>query len=126
MPIVLKNSANADASYGMHRVDNNRSVYHGAEHSDLKKDQLILLAQEPTAASDTYGNRRASVRYIRTTSTTTPGDKVAQRDVKAEIAFSIPVGATETDILEVLARLKSLSDSPEIVTELARKGKVQF
>lgn len=126
MSLVLKNAAAQDTAYGMFRVDNNRSVFHGPEHTDLKKDQLILTSQEPTGTSDSYGNRRASVRILRTTDAQTPKDVTAKRDIRGEISFSIPVGSVGSDIEEVLARLVALASNPDIVTELAQKGKVQF
>ena len=52
MPITLKNAAKADVVYSQYRVNGTRATYIGAEHDDLKKDQLVVLlvgCGKPTA-----------------------------------------------------------------------------
>lgn len=127
MPLKLKNAAGTDVNYDIHRSEGNRAEYRGPDHTDMSGDVLILSASEPKRTKDSHGNRRSSVKVIRSFTIVDTDCKTSEhRDAKIEILTSIPVGSTAEAIGELFARGADLLLTPELANELAIKGKTQF
>lgn len=127
MPLPLKDSADQAVSYNLYRSEGARAVYHGPIHNDLKTDEVIIQATEPKKTSQSFGNRRSVAKLIRTTLADIPNSSDEQtRDMKAELSVSLPVGAQESDIAELVAGIRALVNTDEIMVELAQSGKIQF
>lgn len=126
MPLSLKDSVNASQSFELHRVEGTRAVYRGPQDTDMKTDQLILVANAPKKTAASFGNRRCTVKYIRTSATALPDTTKQDKDMKAELSVSLPVGATPADVAELVAYIRSAIALDEVMIELAQTGKIQF
>lgn len=126
MPITLKNAAKADVVYSQYRVNGTRATYIGAEHDDLKKDQLVVSTADPKVTAQARGNRKGSLNLVRTVET--PGvsaDVTAVlKDAKVEIVTSFPSGMSDTARNEFAARIAAAMSDPELVKRLFVIGKI--
>lgn len=126
MPIILKNAAKADVVYSQYRVNGTRAIYIGAEHDDLKKDQLVVSTADPKVTAQARGNRKGSLNLVRTVET--PGvsaDVTAVlKDAKVEIVTSFPSGMSDAARNEFAARIAAAMSDPELVKRLFVIGKI--
>lgn len=126
MPISLKDASNTAIVYDNYRIEGSRAEYHGTEHSDLNSDALILTATSPKKTNTSNGNRRSTIKVVRTFAV--PGTEsgvTEKKDAKCEISFSIPVGAATEVIAELIARGRSALETTDISTDLLEFGKIQ-
>lgn len=126
MPITLKNAAKADVVYSQYRVNGTRAIYIGAEHDDLKKDQLVVSTTDPKVTAQARGNRKGSLNLVRTVET--PGvsaDVTAVlKDAKVEIVTSFPSGMSDAARNEFAARIAAAMSDPELVKRFFVIGKI--
>jgi len=94
MSIITVNAAGTNVTYSIYRKEANRAVYIGPANTDLVKDQLIVNSASPKQSASSYGNRRSSVNYLSTLSTSNPDGTSTAKDVKCEVVVSIPAGVT--------------------------------
>lgn len=110
--------------YNLYRHGGNRAEYIGANHSDVDKDVLIAVSTAPKQTKESYGNRRTSVNLVDTVSVSTPLGENVNKDMKLELAASIPVGATFSDFEVLAARQAALLGDSTLLRELFELGQV--
>lgn len=124
MSISTKNNAAAVVNYNQLRVDGDKGTYIGAAHSDITKDLLSFQSSTPKRTADSYGNRRSTVNLLRGVSVANPSGVSVAKDFKIEMNFSVPVGLSDADWNEAIARIQGLSAAD--LKALAITGKIQF
>lgn len=126
MPITLKNAAKADVVYSQYRVNGTRAIYIGAEHDDLKKDQVVVSTTDPKVTAQARGNRKGSLNLVRTVETPGVSADVTSvlKDAKVEIVTSFPSGMSDAARDEFAARIAAAMSDPELVKRLFVIGKI--
>lgn len=126
MSITTQNEAAANVVYTMFRSEGNRAVYVGPAHSDLNRDQMILNSVSPKQTKDAYGNRRSSLNYNMTVTTTNPDGTSSAKDAKVEIVVSLPAGVSDTSVKEMFARVGNIAINDTLVLALFKQGQIEF
>lgn len=101
---------------------NNRSVYIGESHDLSLRDMLSLYRTFPKASGNFKGVAKSAAKL--TYDIVVPGlDGVADLTAPliAEMSFSVPVGATDAQVLLMRQRLLALLDLDSVMTELNTK-----
>lgn len=79
--------------YTLYKFSNDRAEYIGPVHSDLAKDVIIVQTATPKKTAKSYGNRRSSIRLVRTVEVAQPDGVKAMVDIPVRVEVSLPVGA---------------------------------
>nr|UJQ85748.1 MAG: hypothetical protein 2 [Leviviridae sp.] len=124
MSIVTKNAAGTNVTYNVYRKETNRANYIGPTHSDILKDTLVITSVPPKSNGTTYGNRRSSANYLVTITTSNPDGTSSAKDMKVEVAVSLPAGATFATLKEALARIAGTMTDDAVATDLYHIGKI--
>lgn len=125
MAISLKNAAAAAVAYVQYAVNNATVVFLGTEHNDMTKDQLILRSDAPVKTKASYGNRRSSVKLLRTVTVSNPDGTSSAKEMKFELVTSVPVGVTNAQVKECFARISAFAADEQLMTDVVLSGKVQ-
>lgn len=97
----------------------NRSVYNSEHHDLIMRDTLGLYRTFPKPTDTFRGVGRSAIKF--TSDISVPGRDGTSSIVSpliVEISFSVPVGATEAQIIDLRQRAIALLDSDEIMTPL--------
>lgn len=124
MSIVTQNAAGTNVTYAIYRKEANRSVYIGANHTDILKDQLVVTSVPPKQSSGSYGNRRSTINYLVSVSTANPDGTTSAKDMKVEIEVSLPAGVTFATLKEALRRVAGTITDDAVATDLVHIGKI--
>lgn len=97
----------------------NRSLYIGADHLPDARNTLGFYRTFPTASGNFKGVCKTSVKF-------TQDVEVAGKDssttltspIIADLSFSVPVGVTASDLVEVRQRLLALIDGDTLMNSL--------
>lgn len=124
--IQLKNAAGTVVEYDLFRCAGAKATYIGAEHDDLKKDQLVITTVDPKTTATSRGNRRGSMNLVRTVQTPGISGDVVEvlKDAKIEVVTSFPAGMSEQARDELAARVASALSDKDLVKQLFVIGKI--
>lgn len=116
---TLNNGTPTDESYTRYDAYQNRATYIGASHTADSRDTLTLYRTFPTKNANFKGVMKTSVKFSKdiavagvdsSTSLTAP--------IIFEVNCSIPVGATDAEILLARQRLIALLDLDSVMVPL--------
>lgn len=115
----LNTDSTTDYVFTRYDVVNNHSVYIGEDHTPLKKDLLTLYRGIPKQSGNFAGVSKSATKFswdvevegVDTSTTLTS-------PIICEISFSIPLGATDAEVLIVRQRAIALLDRDDIMVPL--------
>lgn len=111
----------ADVDHVFTRFDEyqNRSVYNGSTHTFESRDQLGLYRTFPKPNANFKGVRKSTVKFTKDIVVTgVDGVSSITSPIITEISFSIPVGATDAQILIERQKALALLDLDAVMTPL--------
>lgn len=102
-----------------------RAEFISATHIDSNKDILLITSSDPKRGGDNYGNRRASVKFVRQTVVPgiTTGITIA-RDSVLGLTSSLPVGMTDAEVTALANDMAGLLGDPVLLKDILVRGKL--
>lgn len=116
---VANNATTVDTDFTRFEESVNRSVYIGDTHSLTSRDSLALYRTLPTQTGNFKGVAKTSFKFTRDYPVTgVDGLATLTSPIIASVAFSIPLGISSSDIIEMRQRLVALLDLDSVMTAL--------
>lgn len=105
-----------------------RVEYRGPDHSDLDDDILVVSSTDPQRNRTSFGNRRSYVTMARGVTTPVRGATglTEQQNCSFKVQGSVPVGATEAEILAVAADIAAKFADPIFVKDVFILGRIDL
>lgn len=125
MSVTLSDAASAAVLYTPLRAEGTRVSYIGPNHSDMIKDMVVLNTTPPKRSGTSFGNRRASINVIASVTVPTPDGETETKDMKFELVTSVPVGTSQSDLDEIMARISAAVADTALVKDVAVIGRTQ-
>lgn len=127
MSINLTNKDAQPVAYTRYRIEGIAAEYISAANSDIDKDKLTLTSRVTGASSNSYGNRRSTMKLVDTVAVAMPNSvATVAKDAKVEISVSLPVGVSP-DVLEDLAhRLGTQMLDKDFMSKLCIAGQIDY
>lgn len=126
MSITLNDAAASAVVYTPLRTEGFRTSYIGPQHTDMHKDMVIANSASPKRNGNSFGNRRSNFNYITAVEVPTANGETETKDMKVEIVTSVPVGTSEAEVNEALARVSSFLADSATAKQLFVVGKSQY
>lgn len=116
---VANNATIVDRPYRRYEENLNRSVYVGPNHTLTTKDTLTFYRTSPKPSGNFRGTAKTSFKFSQDQSVLAV-DGISQLTAPAivEVNFSLPVGVTPAQVLELRQRVIALLDSDNIMNNL--------
>lgn len=127
-PIVLiydhdhDQNANQEIDYSRAEESAGRSVYYSDSHTTVGRDTLTFLRTLPKVSGNDQGQAKASFKFTRdilVPSTLTSIE--IKRPLIIEVSASIPVGATDAEILDIRERAIALLNDQTVMDKLHKQ-----
>lgn len=116
---VLNNGTPVNVTYSRFEEYQNRSVYVDAAHTMAQKSTLSLYRTFPKQSGNFRGVTKSSIKFSRDFNVSgVDGTSTIVSPFIAEVSFSIPLGVTDAEILEIRQRIIALLDTDSIMTPL--------
>lgn len=116
---VLNNGTPVNSTFTRFEEFQNRSVYVESTHSMAQRSTLSLYRTFPKQSGNFRGVSKSSIKFSRDfTVTGVDGSSTIMSPFIAEVSFSIPLGVTDAEILEMRQRIITLLDTDNIMTPL--------
>lgn len=109
----------ANQVYSRYEEYQNRSVYVGATHVPDSRDMIAFYRTFPTKSGNFKGTSKSSVKLTEDISVTgADGVSSITAPLILEASFSVPVGATAAQIIELRQRLLAMLDNDTLMNSL--------
>lgn len=116
---VLNNGTPVNSTFTRFEEFQNRSVYVDSIHSMASKSTLSLYRSFPKQSGNFRGVAKSSIKFSRDYNVTgVDGSSTIVSPFISEVSFSIPLGVTDAEILEMRQRIIALLDTDSIMTPL--------
>lgn len=100
----------------------NRSTYGGPNHSFSTVDTLQFYRTLPTRSGSFFGAAKTAVKFTKNVTVNLADGTEGIFPLIGEVSFSVPVGATAAQVLELRQTLLALLDRDDIMGPLNDQG----
>lgn len=116
---VANNATLVNRTYRRYEENLNRSVYVGPNHTLQAKDTLTFYRTAPKPSGNFRGTAKTSFKFSQDQSVlAVDGISHLTAPVIVEVSFSVPVGVTPAQVLELRQRVIALLDSDNVMNNL--------
>lgn len=116
---VLNNGTTENQTYARFEEFLNRSIYIGSDHSLCLRNTLGLYRTLPKQSGNFKGVAKSSFKFSQDVVVDgVDGVSSITSPLILEVSFSVPVGATAADVLELRQRALALIDADTVMTPL--------
>jgi hypothetical protein len=116
---VLNNDTTEDIDFEKFDGSKSRSVYISENHSPVDRDTLMLYRGEPKQNGNFKGVLKTALKFSRDVEVEGVDETTTLKSpIITEVSFSVPLGATDADILIERQRVVALLDRDDIMVPL--------
>jgi len=116
---VANDSNVVNAVFTRHSEELNRSIYNEAGHTLASRDTLTFNRTAPKPNGDSRGMARSAIKFTQDVSVANAsGDGTIVLPLIGEVSFSVPVGTTPAQTMELRQRIIAILDDDAISAPL--------
>lgn len=116
---AANNASPANQVYTRYDEYQNRSVYIGADHAPDARNMIGFYRTFPTKSGNFKGVCKTSCKLTQDVSVAgVDSNTTLTSPIILDLSFSVPVGATTADLVEVRQRLLALIDNDSLMNSL--------
>lgn len=116
---TLNSGSTTDYDFKRFEETLNRTIYAGENHAIDARDQLAIYRTAPRKTGNFKGVAKTSVKFTKDfTVLGVDGLANLTAPVILEVSFSVPVGCTSAQMVEMRQRLIALLDSDTVMNDL--------
>lgn len=116
---TLNSGSTTDYDFTRFEETLNRTIYAGENHAIDARDQLAIYRTAPRKTGNFKGVAKTSVKFTRDfTVLGVDGLANLTAPLILEVSFSVPVGCTSTQMVEMRQRVIALLDSDTVMNDL--------